>query len=590
VILALWAAVVLAGGTVATARNTNLLEISSVAVNGKSLRWKPGKELNLGAFPKNIIFGFGRVGEAVQRPLRLRTKLEAYDSQWDDGGGEMSVTIRFYNAAGDRVGDKRFAVRGESPGWNGSLDSSALVRRRETLSAPPDAAHLWVIISSASGPTTTGIYVVDNLIVSRLSASNSQPEVLLRSPFGHRSENDSTNQAAEGWERDGLRPSMAKIVEIGGREETKALAVQDDDLFSHAEWHNTKETAPAVTPNENLLVEWNEMFSVGLGDNHFAHYDKLPPGSYRFRVTEATVFGKPTGEEATLAIVVPMPYWQTPLFWAALAVVTAAVSALSVRYVAWQRMQRTMLRLSQQRALEQERLRIAQDIHDDLGARVTEISLLSAMAHSNPSFSEQARGEFDRISHLSRDLVSALYETVWAVNPENDNVDAVGNYLCQRINKQCLQAGLRCRLHASQLPRHIVISSRLRHNLSLAAKEAMHNTIKHARASQVTVRVAFQEMTLTLTIQDDGCGFEPESRFDGHGLANMKRRMEDIGGTCLVVSSPGNGTTIQFRLVVKPAGGTSQENWPPERGEASPELRQYKEQLTYAKISRSGGR
>jgi len=240
-----------------------------------------------------------------------------------------------------------------------------------------------------------------------------------------------------------------------------------------------------------------------------------------------------------------------------LVALTAATSALSVRYLAWHRMRRAMFQLEQQRALERERLRIARDIHDDLGARVTEISLLSGMAENNLGFSEQARGEFSGISLKSRDLVAALYETVWAVNPENDNLEAVGNYLRQRITSQCTQAQLRCRLHISQLPRNIEISSRIRHNISMAAREAMHNVIKHARASQVTVHISFSEMLLTVSIQDDGCGFDITTIPTGNGLVNMKQRLEDIGGSCLIENAPTTGTTVQFRLLVHPSGEDS---------------------------------
>jgi signal transduction histidine kinase len=181
---------------------------------------------------------------------------------------------------------------------------------------------------------------------------------------------------------------------------------------------------------------------------------------------------------------------------------------------------------------------------------VTEISLLSGMAENNIGFSAQARAEFCHISLKSRDLVAALYETVWAVNPENDNLEAVGNYLRQRINNQCTQAQLRCRLHVSPLPRHIEVSSRIRHNISMAAREAMHNVIKHAKASQVTVHISFADMLLTVSVQDDGCGFDISANSTGNGLVNMKRRLEDIGGSCLIESSPGTGTTAQFRLLI----------------------------------------
>jgi hypothetical protein len=89
----------------------------------------------------------------------------------------------FYNKSGDLVAQKSFEAHGESAGWNGTLESSTFTHPRETFSAPLDASRLWVILSSAGGPTTVGIYIVDNVIVSRLSASNGPPEVLLRSPL-----------------------------------------------------------------------------------------------------------------------------------------------------------------------------------------------------------------------------------------------------------------------------------------------------------------------------------------------------------------------------------------------------------------------
>jgi signal transduction histidine kinase len=536
------------------AQDTNLLAIQGVAVDNRPLSWRPGKELSLGAFPKNIVFNFGPETNSSQKFARLRTKLEGFDKQWQAGGGEMFVTIRFYNGSGDLVAQKVFTAHGESAGWNGTLESSTFTHRRESFSAPLDASRLWVIFSSAGGPATVGTYIVDNVIVSRLSASNGPPEVLLRSPAPQElAKMTSLNQAPEGWGHDGTRPSMAKIVEIGQNPKTRVLAVVDDDPMSHAEWHNTREFAAPVGPNDNLLVEWNEMYSIGVSGYRSAFYESLPPGAYKFRVAEVSVLGKPTGFEATLAVRVPLPYWQTPWFWAILAGLTVATPALSVRYLAWHRMRRAMFHLEQQRALERERLRIAQDIHDDLGARVTEISLLSGMAENNIGFSEQARAEFSHISLKSRDLVAALYETVWAVNPENDNLEAIGNYLRQRINNQCTQAQLRCRLHVSQLPRNIEISSRIRHNISMAAREAMHNVIKHARASQVTVHISFADMWLIVAIQDDGCGFDITTNPTGHGLVNMKRRLKDIGGSCLVESSPKTGTKVQFRLMVPPS-------------------------------------
>jgi signal transduction histidine kinase len=555
--LAVWGIAVV---PVRAASDLNAPLIRGVEVDNRPLSWQPGKELSLGAFPRNIVFHIGPPARSRQKFMRLRTKLEGIDQNWQDGGGTMFVTVRFYNGAGDMVAEKEFEVHGESAGWNGTLESSTFTHRRETFNSPLDAARLSVVFSSAGGPPTVGIYIVDNLILSRLPASNGPPEVLLRSPVLQRTSNISSNQATPGWERNGIRPSMAKIVEIGQNPKSKVLAVVDDDPLGHAEWQNTRDSAAPVAPNENLLIEWNEMYSIGFSGERAAYYESLPPGSYKFRVAEVSVLGNPTETEATLAIRVPLPYWQTAWFWAAVAALAVGATVLSARYLAWHKMRRAMNHLEQQRALEQERLRIAQDIHDDLGARVTEISLLSGMAQKTLGFPEQARAEFSRISLKSRDLVAALYETVWAVNPENDNLEAIGHYLRQSINNQCTQAQLRCRLHISQLPRNIDISSRMRHNISMAATEAMHNVIKHAKATQVTVHMAFADMFLTVSIQDDGCGFDIPAQPSGHGLINMKRRLEDIGGSCVIETYPAKGTTVHFRLLVRPQDEGSRRN------------------------------
>jgi signal transduction histidine kinase len=547
-ILSLWISSSLAADEVPGPPAKDALEIRSVIVQGKTLRPNPGRELSLGTSPENVTFTFGPV-PPDRTPMRLHYKLDGYDTVWHEGGGEMYFGIRFLDDAGDQVELKSFKVSGDSTGWKGTLESSTLTHRRETAVVPPRATQLQAIISSAGPPSTVGIYVVDDLVVSKLGGSNQASKVLTQDPFNGSTDD---NRDPQGWVRDGIRPRMAQIIELGGAPKTKAFAILDDDPFGHAEWHQFKGSLPRVTAGDSLILEWNELFSMGVGDIREAHYGKLPAGKYKFWVEETSPIGGPAEAEASLAVLVAVPFWQMPWFWVTLTAVAVAASTVSVRYTVWHRMRRAMLRLQQQGALEQERLRIAQDIHDDLGARVTQISLVSAMAEGNAAFPEKARAEFDRISRMCRDLVSALYETVWAVNPENDNLDAMGTYLCQKINEFCTQSQLRCRLHMVDLPQHVQISSQTRHNISMAVKEAVHNVIKHAHASMVTVHVAFSDMLLTVSIQDDGCGFNMVSGPAGNGLLNMRRRLEDIGGVCLVESSPGQGTTVLIRLIVKP--------------------------------------
>ena len=529
------------------AADTNLLAIQSVVVNDKPVPFANHDPVNLGAYPVNIMFRYGPDKNVANPPLRMRYMLENYEKTWQEAGGEMALNIRFYNRAGDQIGQNLYPVHGESTGWTGSLKNSALTHHRETLTVPPQAERLLVVISSAGPPDSVGIYVVANLVVSKTDGT-----VLLRSPFDSETNTHANDDPPAGWMHDGTRPSIARVVKIGQDPQTRAFAVLDEDLSSHGEWHNILESAPEVKSGERLVAEWNEMYSMSAGYYREAHYESLPPGNYRLRVAGTDAFGRLTGVECGLNLFVPQPFWKTSWFWG---LVVLAASALIVgisRYFVWHKMRREMLRLKQQRVLEQERLRIAHDIHDDLGARVTQISLLSAMSQNNNSFPEKARADFDRISKMSRELVAALYETVWAVSPENDNLEALGSYLSQMANKMCEQTPLRCRFDMMGMPAEVQLSSQTRHNICMAVKEAIHNVIKHSHATEITMRMTFAGGELNISIQDNGRGFDPKTQADGNGLPNMKQRMANIGGQCTVESLTGNGTTVTIHIQVRP--------------------------------------
>ncbi len=469
----------------------------------------------------------------------------------------MTFKIAFYDESLDIIDQKLFPVELDSTGWNGSLKTSTLTHRRESIVVPPRASRLVVVITSAGPPSAVGIYVVDGLIVSRIT-TNGSPQVLLGNPFeaDAESEGGMVDQTPKDWLRDGTRPSMAKIVELGRDPKKRALAILDNDPIGHAEWHNRQPTAPRVNPGDLLVVEWNELYSIGVADLGGTEYQKLPPGNYRFCVREETIMGVPTGVETSLAIQVPLPIWKQARFWLTAVIVLVFASAAGVRYHASHKLKREVLRLKQQREPEQARMRIARDIHDDLGARVTQISMLSAMAPDNADFPQNARADFNQISQMSRDLVSALYETVWAVNPENDNLYELGNYLRQMTSQLCGPAQLRCRFQIPTLPRDVQVSSQMRHNVAMTVKEAVHNFMKHANGSEVIIRIVFAEMLLTVSVQDFGCGFQTSGLASGNGLANMKRRMEELGGTCVVESQPGSGTSVHLRLKLKTAEPT----------------------------------
>jgi signal transduction histidine kinase len=525
------------------------LEIRSLSVNGQPTPIRDGSKLRLETAPRNVIFGFGANSNAT-RILRTRYRLDGFEENWRQVSGDMSVAVRFTDTNLDQVNESTFHIVGETEGWTGNLDNSPFVHRRETLIVPPGAKSLWIAISSAGPPNTVGVYAITNLVLTRLPVSNEPPVVLMRWSTEARGELVASEWAPTDWVRSGLRAGMAKTALVGPNHACRALMLLDDDPTAHGEWTSRKEAGPAVTPGDRLELAWDGASSIGLAGPANVTYAELPAGFYRFRVNELSLFGTPSDAETSLAFEVPLAYWKTPWFWGLAFLFGISCFAGVYRYVVWKQMRLQLARLESQRALEHERVRIARDIHDDLGARITQISLLSGLAQGDQALSDKARNEFNAISGMARELVSALYETVWAVNPENDNLDALGNYICQMVDNLCEKAQLPRRLRLAELPRDVQISSSVRHNLILGVKEAVHNVIKHAKASEVSVQVELEGQLLTIRVQDNGVGFSTANNHSGNGLANMERRLQQIGGNFSIDSEPGRGTTVCFRTRV----------------------------------------
>ena len=535
-------------------KTDQLLEIRSLSVNGQPVSLRPNSRLRLSPTPRNILFGFGPATNSEHAPLRVRYKLDGFEDNWREASSDLSISFRFIDTNQDPVSEKAFRAVGQTEEWTGALDTSAFVHRRETILVPPGAKGLWVSVSSAGPPNTVGMYAVTNLVVIRLPANNQPSAILLRWDSDAKGEFAGSEWVPADWTRNGLRVSMAKITQFGPGQKLKALTLLDNDPKAHAEWTTRKEAAPAVTPGDQLVLEWDEAFSLGLAGPAEVTYAELPAGFYRFRVGELSLLGLPGEAETSLAFEVPLSFWRTPWFWGLVFLLALFGAVGTYRYIGWQQMRRKLAHLESQRALEHERVRIARDIHDDLGARVTQISLVSGLAQGDPTLSEKARTEFNAISGMARELVSALYETVWAVNPENDNLDALGNYICQMVDNLCDKAQLPHRLRVAELPRDVQVSSRVRHDLIMAVKEAVHNVIKHAKASELSVYVDWEGTTLTIRVQDNGCGMDPATRGAGSGLTNMQRRLEHTGGTCSFHSKPGQGTTVVFRSDIQSPG------------------------------------
>ncbi len=208
-------------------------------------------------------------------------------------------------------------------------------------------------------------------------------------------------------------------------------------------------------------------------------------------------------------------------------------------------------RAESQRALESERRRIAQDLHDEIGATLTEIRFLSAPSKSrDATVPESTRLQLREISEKSNQMVSSLDEIVWAVNPSNDSLPNLANYLCHLAEEFFVTANMRFRLDLDQALPQVILTSEVRHNLYLVVREALNNVMKHSHAAEARLRIHCRGDALEIAVEDDGRGFNAQdvTLRKRNGLSNMQARLAKIGGVFECQSQPGQGTVCRIRL------------------------------------------
>lgn len=308
---------------------------------------------------------------------------------------------------------------------------------------------------------------------------------------------------------------------------------------------------------DGLEREWQDA-----GNKRLAQYSYLPPGAYTFQVIACNNDGLWNETGASLALVVLPFFWQT--WWFQLICLAGGAGAIGfgVLWVTRRRVRLKLEQLERQRALERERARIARDIHDDLGASLTRITMLSQSVRAEVEASPQTAADVDQIYGTARELTRAMDEIVWAVNPKHDTLDSLVTYLGRFAQNFLSTAGIRCRLDVPVNLPSWALTSEIRHNVYLALKEALNNVVKHAHATEVRLSLELQPHGFLLVVADNGHGFDWDTstarvthpsdngRFaSGNGVNNMRRRLEEIGGQCDWDTAPGEGTRVKIAVI-----------------------------------------
>lgn len=199
-------------------------------------------------------------------------------------------------------------------------------------------------------------------------------------------------------------------------------------------------------------------------------------------------------------------------------------------------------------AQNNERTRIARDLHDEIGPRLTEFKMTGENVKAIKNLTDEDSNLLNELSAAANEVASMLGEIVWLLNPTNDTLEEFCGYLSQYAINFLQKADVRCRIEMDPAFPDAEISYEVRHNILMAFKESLNNIVKHADASLVMVHISVKAGSLFIIVKDDGHGFnETEVRKYGHGLKNIEKRMKNINGSCSIESNSSMGTIIKMK-------------------------------------------
>jgi ligand-binding sensor domain-containing protein/two-component sensor histidine kinase len=274
--------------------------------------------------------------------------------------------------------------------------------------------------------------------------------------------------------------------------------------------------------------------------NRTVSYPNLPAGSYRFLVRAVSGRGLASDTPASFSFTILPPVWQRWWF------ITLAVVLLGLAAYAGYR-----YRLAQVIALERVRTRIATDLHDDIGASLTQIAILSEVARQQNGQNSQRKGEpLATIANTSRELVDSMADIVWAINPQKDHL----RDLTQRMRRFASDTFTACDIsftfRAPESDGRLRLDTDMRRQVFLIFKEGVNNIVRHSGCARAEIDLNLDGNWLSLKLADDGKGFSLATESEGHGLMSMRARANSLGGQFAIISESGKGTIATLKVPI----------------------------------------
>jgi len=297
------------------------------------------------------------------------------------------------------------------------------------------------------------------------------------------------------------------------------------------------------------LEGWDKDW-VYSGNLNEVRYNNLPHGDYIFKVKAENGSGVWNEKAYSLTVIIAPPFWKTWWFYLLVTAIAIAAIILTTKNITSHKLKKEIEKLEQQKALEEERLRISQEMHDDIGAGLTQISLISEAAKTQTNSGNEIHSELDDISFTSRQLVDNISEIIWALNPNHNSLDTLLAHLREQLNKLLEYTSLNYEIHFPAAVPSIELDDKQRRNILLVTKEIVHNAVKHSNAARLTITATLDNNLLSFIITDDGNGFDNTAPYHGNGLKNINNRIKELKGNVTVKTEKEKGTIFMYSFVV----------------------------------------
>jgi signal transduction histidine kinase len=243
-------------------------------------------------------------------------------------------------------------------------------------------------------------------------------------------------------------------------------------------------------------------------------------------------------EPASFAFTIMPPVWKRWWF-----LTLAGLALAGSVHIAWR------YRMNQLLQIERVRMRIATDLHDDIGSALSQIGLLSEVALRQAS-GDGVQNTLARIASVSRETAASMADIVWTINPQRDSLGDLSARIRRLAGELFSARDIECAVLTPESDEELKLGIDTRRQLLLVAKEAMNNVIRHAHSTEVLIELKQEAGWVVFWIKDNGAGFDQQATGDGHGVASMRSRAERLGGELLIETHQGGGTRLELRVPV----------------------------------------